>query len=118
MSLMVRPCLLAASVVIVLGQFAHAEDKTLKGDLAKLQGVWRGKTGSNGQLDTVMIIKGDAGTMDNTLQSGKRVGLTYKILIDEEAKPHKTIDSFDILRYGTDRTGGARHVYGIYKFLD
>jgi hypothetical protein len=92
-------------------------DKPVQGDLAKLQGVWKGKTGRNGIFESVMTIKGETGRLDNTTPDGNKIGLTYKLRIDEGAKPHKTIDSFDIVRYGG--TGnGPDHVFGIYEFID
>jgi hypothetical protein len=65
----------------------------------------------------VMTIKGDAGRLDNTLPDGTIVGLTYKFTIDERAKPFKTMDEFDIVRYG-GAGKGPDHVFTIYEFLD
>ena len=84
--------LFSAALLLTLAHPVYADDKALTGDLAKLQGVWTGKTGRNGILDSVMTIKGDTGRLDNTMPNGKIIGLTYKFTIDERAKPFKTMD--------------------------
>jgi hypothetical protein len=107
----------SAALLCTLMHPASADDTPKKGDLAKIQGVWKGKTGRNGMFESVMTIKGDTGRLDNTTANGRKIGLTYKITIDEGAKPHKTLDSSDIVRYGGSGKG-ADHVFGIYEFVD
>ncbi len=94
-----------------------AADNPQMSDLARLQGRWTGKTGANGLFQTTMTIKGDTCSLDNIRAGGNRIGLTGKIVINEQARPHKTIDTMNIIRYGG--TGeGPDHVEGIYEFID
>lgn len=117
MSVMRSLSFLFAASLLTLAHPVYTDDKPPTGDVKKLQGVWKGKTGRNGIFDSVMTIKGDAGRLDNTTPNGKIIGLTYKFTIDERAKPFKTMDKFDIVRYGG--TGnGPNHVFTIYEFLD
>ena len=109
--------LLVISITLLWVHAGRAEDKALAGDMAKIQGTWKGKTGRDGQFQIVMTFKGHAGTTDNTTLDGDKLGLTYKFDIDEQAKPHKRIYLYDIVRYGGNGSG-PNHVYGIYKFVD
>jgi hypothetical protein len=118
-----NPSLLSAALLLTLASSIQGDDKPLTGDLAKLQGVWEGKTGRErktgreGMLVTVMTIKGDTGRVDNTTPNGNKIGLTFKFTINESAKPFKTMDRFDIVRYGGAGTG-PNHIFTIYEFLN
>jgi len=92
-------------------------DEHLTGDLARIQGVWKGKTGTDGYFQTVETFKGKTGRTDNTTPAGKEIGLIYLFDIDEHAKPHKRMRIYDISRYGAG-SGGPKEVYGIYTFID
>jgi uncharacterized protein (TIGR03067 family) len=107
---------LVASFVLIWVHTTVAEDKPLTGDLAKLQGVWKGTTGQDGRFQTVMTLKGQSGALDNTTSDGSKIGLKYKFDIDEKADP-KRMHVFEIVRYGGNGSG-PEHVYGIYRFID
>jgi uncharacterized protein (TIGR03067 family) len=107
---------LVASIVLIWVHTTFAQDKPPTGDLAKLQGVWKGTTGEDGRFQTVMTLKGQSGALDNTTRDGSKIGLKYKFEIDEKANP-KRIHAFEIVRYGGNGTG-PEHLYGIYRFID
>lgn len=111
-----RSLLIAAAVLALLAQPASADDPPPKGDLAKLQGIWKGKSGPNGNVDLVMTIKGNTGTTVGTIADGRKLTATFKFTIDEDAKPHKTMDAFEFVRSGGGV--GADHLYSIYMFND
>jgi uncharacterized protein (TIGR03067 family) len=105
-----------ASFVLIALHTAYADDNPPTGDLARLQGVWKGTTGKNGQFQTMMTLKGQSGVMENTTPQGDKIGLTYKFEIDGKANP-KRIHMFDIVRFGGNRSG-SEEVHGIYRFVD
>lgn len=116
-------CALLAPAIglTLLATIAFAEEsKPIKGDLAKLQGVWIGRTGPDGSIQTVWTIRGDTCSFDNILPEGGRIGGTSKIAFDEEARPHKTINSVILSRYGLVAGGPKRveRVLGIYEFVN
>jgi RNA polymerase sigma factor (sigma-70 family) len=92
-------------------------DEQLTGDLGRIQGAWKGKTGTDGYFQTVETFKGKTGRTENTAPDGNEFGLVYRFEIDEHAKPHKRIHIYDIARYGTD-SGGPKEVHGLYTFID
>ncbi len=107
----------AIALLIVLGNIAPADDKPIKGDLARLQGTWTGKTMRGGLTQSTVNIKGDVCSFDNILPNGEKIGFTSKINVNDQAKPHKTIDHTDINRYGGSGNGPAQ-ILGIYEFVD
>jgi hypothetical protein len=109
--------LLALSLIFLWVHASRADDKPLTGDMAKIQGTWKGQTGRDGQFQTVMTLKGNTGKVDNTTSTGDKIGLAYKFEIDDKAKPYKTIRIYDIVRYGGNGRG-PEQVYGIYEFVD
>jgi hypothetical protein len=109
--------LLSIALLFGLGNTAPADEKPKKGDLAKLQGTWTGKTGLDGCLQTTFIFNGDSCLFDNVTKSGEKIGGTGKVALDELAKPHKTITQTIISRYGGVGRG-PDHVFGIYEFID
>jgi uncharacterized protein (TIGR03067 family) len=116
MDLMRLPLFLVALLVLST-RAVPADDRPIDGELAKLQGTWSGKTGRNGIMITVWTIKKDILESENTLPSGKKVGGTFKLVVDGQARPHKTIDSLTIRRDGGKGSGPDR-VVGIYEFVD
>jgi hypothetical protein len=50
--------LLDVALLLALGNIAPADDKPVKGDLAKLQGTWTGRTGRDGDFLSTMTING------------------------------------------------------------
>ena len=110
---------LGAIVLLVgLANIAPADDKLIKGDLARLQGTWVGRTGQDGRFQTTVTIKENLCSFDNATDSGSKIGGTSSIVIDELAKPYKTIDANIISRYGGGGGGAPNHVFGIYEFID
>ena len=91
---------LALPLLLILGSLAIADDKPIKGDLAKLQGTWTGRTERDGSYQSTMTIKGDECSFDNVTRNGDKIGFTSKIEVNERAEPHKTLDHADIRRYG------------------
>ena len=114
---MKRLPLLSIALLLLLGNVAPADDKPIKGDLARLQGTWTGRTMRDGALQSTMNIKGDVCSLDNVLPNGDKMGFTSKIEVNEQARPHKTIDHTDIIRYGGSRNG-PDHILGIYELVD
>ncbi len=94
---------------------ATADDKSIKGDLARLQGTW---TGSDPVFQFTMTIKEDVFAFDNIMQNGERIGLTSRIVVNDRARPHKTIDQTLVSRYGGSPGTAPDHVFGIYEFID
>ena len=97
-------------------------EKPLTGDLAKIQGAWKEKTGGDKHLQFAETFNRNAGAFDSTTSKGKKFGGTFRFEIDESAKPHRRIHLHDIRRYGKDRgyegnAGGPNEVFGIYKFM-
>jgi hypothetical protein len=109
--------LLSIALLVGLGITAPADDKPKKDDLARFQGKWTGKTGRDGAFFSTMTIKGDICSFDNVRQNGEKIGYTSKIEVNEHARPHKTIDQTDIVRYGGSGIG-PDHIFGIYEFID
>ena len=114
---MKRLRLLSIALLLLLGNIAPAADEPIKGDLARLQGTWTGRTMRDGVLQSTMNIKGDVCSFDNVSPNGEKIGFTSKIEVNEQAKPHKTIDHTDIIRYGGSGNG-PDHILGIYEFVD
>jgi uncharacterized protein (TIGR03067 family) len=65
---------------------------TLSGDLAKLQGRWTGKGGREKNATITITVKGNAVAFAMTLPDGQERASKGEIKIDENAKPHKTLD--------------------------
>lgn len=105
------------AILFSLLNAAPADETPKKGDLAKLQGIWAGKTGPEDSFQTTLTIKGESCSFENVTESGDKIGGTSKITIDELAKPHKTMDNTIVSRLGGDG-GGPKHVFGIYEFID
>ncbi len=92
--------------------------KLLSGDLAKIQGTWKGKAGVDRTLQTVETFSGQTGNAESTTLQGERFGLTFRFDIDENAKPYGRLHIYDIIRYSGGSAGAPDQVHGIYKFID
>src|SRR5262249_23659372 len=68
------------------------EPEAVKGDLAKLQGDWTAKVGPNKDIPMTMAVKGRAVTLQFTTPNGDERTMKGEIAVDEQTKPHKTID--------------------------
>jgi uncharacterized protein (TIGR03067 family) len=64
----------------------------LTGDLAKLQGRWSGKGGRERNVAIVVTIQGSNAAFSITPPDGQTRESKGEIKIDENAKPHKTLD--------------------------
>jgi uncharacterized protein (TIGR03067 family) len=62
------------------------------GDLGKIQGRWTGKVGANQQATLTVAIKGTSVVLSIPTAEGQTRELKGEIKIDENAKPHKTLD--------------------------
>src|SRR4051812_25547813 len=84
----------AAAFALVLVSSAWADDKTapLKGDLAKFQGAWTAKVGPNNDIDAVLKFEGKTVNLKVTMPDGQETELKGEFVLDDSAKPHKTIN--------------------------
>jgi uncharacterized protein (TIGR03067 family) len=83
---------LAACLVIVsCAVSSPAADDAPSGDLAKLQGKWKGTVGPNQDIPLVMELKGKAVTLALTIPQGQDLELKGQVKLDDKAKP-KTWD--------------------------
>src|SRR3954454_2653019 len=90
---MQRLILPAALLAALLARpVAAADEKPLKGDLAKFQGSWTTKLGPEQNLDAVVTFKGTEVAVKVATPDGQEIEIKGEIKLDEEAKPHKTID--------------------------
>lgn len=94
--------------------FARADDKPARGDLAKLQGTWKAKVAADlfkvrlEIKDQTVVVKGATG-------EGELFEFKGDFTLDENAKPHKTIDWKNF----TSPDGEVvADVLGIYEFSD
>ena|GEM_PF-3406425 len=117
---MMRRILTPAALLLAAASLCHrpagaADDKPLKGDLAKLQGTWLTKVGSGNDIPMLYTLEGNAVTIRITLggKNGRQVKIKGRFRIDETAKPEKTVDWLDL----TDPTGKSLpEIPGIYAF--
>ena len=86
--------LLAACVFLAASSLVFAGDPPvkLKGDLAKLQGKWNMKFGPDGGFEMDILFKEKSVTFSGKGPDGQAFEIKGEIKLDEEAKPHKTID--------------------------
>ena len=111
-----RPLLAQAFVLILLVNITSADDKPVAGDLAKLQGTWTVNAARQKNVQVVWTIKGNTLAFDSTTPDGRKFGGNCKIEIDEQAKPHKTMDASNFTHYGSGR--GSDHLICIYEIVD
>ncbi len=107
-----------ATVLLVLSAFAAAaEDKapTPKGDLGKFQGTWTAKAGPEKNVPITVTIKGDAVTLQITSPNGQDFTSEGRVKIDENAKPHKTIDWVKFQGVNGEE---LPENLGLYEFVD
>jgi uncharacterized protein (TIGR03067 family) len=71
----------------------RADEKPLKGDLARLQGRWLATIGPEGAIPLVMEIKGDELSMLVTTFQGRGYTIKGQVKLDESSQPsRKTMD--------------------------
>src|SRR5690242_3370397 len=107
----------AALLLMLLPLAATADDKAKsdapKGDLARFQGKWATKVGPEKNIEAVLTIEGQGATFAFTGPEGRSVEFKGEIKIDEQAKPHKTVDWVKFVRpNGED----APENLGLYEF--
>jgi uncharacterized protein (TIGR03067 family) len=83
--------MLPAVVITLSAGAVWADDETPKGDLAKLQGTWKGTIGPNQDVPVTVKIDGKSVTATFTNDEGKEVALKGEMKVDDKAKP-KTVD--------------------------
>ena len=91
MRTLLSAALCAATISAVGGAGSRAEDPASSGDLAKLQGQWTATFGPQNVV-VVLAIKGNSAVLSFTRADGQSVESKGEIKIDENAKPHKTLD--------------------------
>jgi hypothetical protein len=73
-----------------------------------------------GWLEPARTWTGGTGTgrVKVSIRDGRKVTGTCELALDEQAKPHKTIDSSRLIRSDKADINGPESVPGIYRFLD
>jgi uncharacterized protein (TIGR03067 family) len=79
----------AATIIAVT---AAADEPALTGDLARFQGQWTALFGPQKNIPMVVTVKGTGVTLAITRPDGQQHESKGEIKIDENAKPHKTLD--------------------------
>jgi uncharacterized protein (TIGR03067 family) len=105
----------AVAIILAFVAPAGADDKSAAptGDLAKFQGKWKTKMGRDKQIDVAITIKDKSVTANGTGQDGQSFEIKGEIKLDENAKPHKTVDWVKFTRpNGDDMPDNL----GIYTF--
>lgn len=98
--------------LIVLKRDKTAAADAPKGDLAKFQGKWSAMVGPDKNIPLVVVFKGNTASLKLTVDGEERA-FEGEIKLDENAKPHKTIDWVKFKRpNGED----APENLGIYAF--
>jgi uncharacterized protein (TIGR03067 family) len=93
---------------------AKADTTEVKGDLAKLQGDWTAKVGPEHNIDVSIAFKASKLSLTFT-RDGEERTMKGDVVLDEAAKPHKTITFKNFTRPdGTD----APENLGIYVLVD
>jgi uncharacterized protein (TIGR03067 family) len=110
---MPSPQTVLSIAVLLLTTLPSRADDAPKGDLKKLQGKWTTKVGIDKNIDVVLEFKGQAATGKVTTADGQEFELKGEIVVNDEAKPHKTIDWVKFT--GPDGQSIADNL-GIYNF--
>jgi uncharacterized protein (TIGR03067 family) len=79
----------AASLIIVWCLSPTLADDPTKGDLAKVQGKWKGMVGREKNIPLVIEVKGNAATLTATRPEGDDFVLNGEVKLDDQAKPKK-----------------------------
>jgi uncharacterized protein (TIGR03067 family) len=72
---------------VVASSSASSADDELKGDLAKLQGKWKGMFGPQKSVTTLVEIKGSRIVISSTNGTGQARSITGEIRINESKSP-------------------------------
>jgi uncharacterized protein (TIGR03067 family) len=86
-----RLLLLIAAVPVLTVARADAPAAT-KGDLGKFQGSWTTTFGTEGNLKLTVTFKESAVTVSGTTPDGDAFEIMGEVRLNDEAKPHKTLD--------------------------
>jgi uncharacterized protein (TIGR03067 family) len=101
--------LLSAVFVLATTGIALADDKAPAGDLAKLQGKWKGTIGQ-GELEVTVEIKDTTVTASYVSGQGENVSLKGKLKVDDKAQP-KTVDWVEFKRDNGDEMPDNLAIY-------
>jgi uncharacterized protein (TIGR03067 family) len=120
---MIRKPLLTAAfvsiVVVTTAAFAPGDDarnaSKPTGDLGKFQGKWATKVGPRQGLEAIVTIKGNDVEMKIVTPDGIGFELIGEIKIDENAKPHRTLNW---TKFKTPMGDDIPENLGIYRFED
>jgi uncharacterized protein (TIGR03067 family) len=119
-----RTLVVVSAALMVVGCVAPVQNKPVEatpvtGDLAKLQGLWEEEPRPDKDVKSQWLVKGNTVSFVSTLlRNGRKVTGTCELALDEQAKPHKTIDSSRFIRSDKADINGPDRVPGIYRFLD
>jgi uncharacterized protein (TIGR03067 family) len=80
------------TAMIVAVNVAGADEPAPTGDLARLQGEWTAMFGRQKNIPLVVTIQGTGVTIAITRPNGEEHKSKGEIKIDENARPHKTLD--------------------------
>jgi uncharacterized protein (TIGR03067 family) len=113
--------LLLSAALLLVAAFtnpaARAEDNAekAKGDLGKLQGKWTGMFGPGKSIPLTLVVEGNDVKVHVETPNGGDVDVKVEIRVDDQAKPHKTIDWVNLTLPGGNTLPDR---LGIYKFED
>ena len=83
---------------LTCGLLTSVDDSAPKGDLAELQGTWKGKAGPpDEEVQLTMVVEGDAVTETITMDNGEEHTNKAKLKLDDKASP-KAMDLVDFER--------------------
>jgi uncharacterized protein (TIGR03067 family) len=103
---------LAAVLTALAPATLPADEPALKGDLARLQGEWEAKVGPDRNIPLRVVFQGNKATLNVKSQDGKAREMKGEFRLNEQAKPHKTID-WTNFSGANGQSGGEDH--GIYE---
>ena len=113
----IAPAVFAIAALSLTFSWADEKAEKPKGDLGKLQGKWTTKMkGPDGQeIPLLTIIEGKTASFKVTIPEGREIEFKGEITIDEQSKPHKTIDW---VKFTTATGEAAPDNLGIYEIVD
>ena len=81
-----------------------------QGDLAKLQGTWSSKVGSNKEIQAKMTVKGSAIEINLTRPDNQQITLKAEMKLDEKASP-KAADWVKVIAPGGQELPSIKLIY-------
>jgi uncharacterized protein (TIGR03067 family) len=109
-------CVFVAVALVTASAFVPRDDAPAPkptGDLGKLQGKWTTKVGPRNALDAVVTFEGKDVVMKIVTPDGIGFELSGEIKLDDNAKPHRTINW---IKFKTPMGDDIPENLGIYRF--